>query len=286
VTTLPKGLEPTSAAGRLRGWALLALNKHSKDGTLPTSLRHLFYEAVMAEVIAKGDPSGKPAKGRRPDQNLTDAVTWLREQGFVPWDWVEDRTRHLSDYRGDGDTILGGLDDLLDRITIDPYGETLPILVVESESGAGVLSRTAAQYRVPVIPTRGQSAGWLRTKVAETIGDRSVVVGYLGDADKAGDDIEANSCRVLTEVLDVNDWVRVGLTWDQVRTYRLPTVERYDGRDKITRTVCELEALPQRLLLNAVRAFLDTWLDEPLADVREREDAQRAEIRERLREPL
>lgn len=282
MTALPRGFETSTAAGRLRRWALDALNRHLAEGTLPTSLRHLFYEAVMVEVIAKGDPSGKPARGRRPDQNLTDAVTWLREQGMVPWEWLEDRTRHMSDYRADGATIAGGVEAWLDRLTIDPYGATLPILVVESESGAGVLSRIAEQYRVPVIPTRGQSAGWLRTEVANRIGDRTVVVGYLGDADKAGDDIEANSCRVLTEVLNVNDWVRIGLTWDQVRTHRLPTVERHDGRDKITRTVCELEALPQRLLLAAVTAYFDGWLAEPLADVHEREVAQRADLRTTL----
>lgn len=274
-----KGFEPSTAAGRLRQWALGALHRHVLEGTVPTSLRHLFYEAVMAERVTKGDPAAKPTRGRRPDQNLTDAVTWLRENGHVPWEWVEDRTRHMADQRADGATIAEGVEAWLDAITIDPYGDVLPILVVESESGAGVLTSTARTYRVPVIPTRGQSNGWLRTEVARRIGDRPVAVTYLGDADKAGGDIEANTERVLREVLDVKHWDRVALTWDQVREHGLPTVERRDGRDGITRTVCELEALPQRLLLDAVAAALDPWLREPLADVRVREDAQRAALR-------
>ena len=45
-------------AERLRQWALAALHRHAAEGTLPTSLRHLFYEAVTAGVIDKTKSGG------------------------------------------------------------------------------------------------------------------------------------------------------------------------------------------------------------------------------------
>ncbi len=275
------------AAAKLRRWAHEALLRHQAEDTLPTSVRHLFYEAVMAvpPVIDKGAVARATGRGRRPDQNLGEAVTWLREEGLVGWGAIEDRTRHIEDRRGNGPTIAEGVEGLLDRIRLDPWGDTLPVIVAESESIAGVLVRLADQYRVPIVPTKGQAHGWLRTTVADRIGDRAVAVGYLGDADKAGADIEWHTQRVLHDVLAVEHWQRVALTWEQVEgPPRLPTVLRTDGRDKRTREVCEVEALPQVILQAEVERFLADWLPEgvDLDDVQERERAEREELRRLL----
>lgn len=271
------GLDGSSASAQLRRWALDTIIRHRDAGTLPTSLRHLFYEAVMAAVIAKG--AGGPHGGRRADQNLTDAVTWLREQGHVQWTAIEDRTRHIADFRGDGTTIADGVANLLDTITIDPWSDVQPCIVAESESVAGVLDRLATDYRVPIVPTRGQSNGFLRTVVAHQLGDRPVVVCYLGDADKAGADIEANTRRVLGEVLVVKEWRRVALTWEQVEAHGLPTLQRTDRRSGRAYDVCEIEALPQRVLMDDVAAYIEDFLEVDLDHVHERERAQRGEVR-------
>lgn len=265
-------------AGRLRQWALEALVRHADDGTVPTSARHLFYEAVMAGIITKGDPN-KTGGGRRSDQDLNDALVWLRERGIVPWTWLEDRTRHFLDYRGHGTTMAEAFVNVLDSVRVDPWDDVLPVLVVESESGAGVLVATASHYRVPVVPTRGQTNGWLRTTVTELLEGRTIAVGYVGDADKAGLDIELNTARVLGDVCDIKSWERLALTWDQVDEHGLPTVERHDRRDGRTRLVCELEALPQQLLVATVTAWLDDQLGQELDDVHERERRGRADLR-------
>jgi hypothetical protein len=58
----------------------------------------LFYELVTMGVIAKGgSPDGK--KGRRPDQNMIDALTQLRKSGAIPWTDITDETRHLTEWR-------------------------------------------------------------------------------------------------------------------------------------------------------------------------------------------
>ena len=176
---------PATKAGRLRAWARDAIIRHRAEGTIPTSLRHLYYEAVM-DAACPDVGKAKKSGGRRPDQDLTDAVTDLREEGVVGWDEIEDRTRHLIHNQG-FDTFTNGVDAFLDEIHVDPYdGFPLPVLVVESESVAGVLERICDEYRVPIVPTRGQTAGFLRTTVAGFIGFRKIAVGYIGDADKAG----------------------------------------------------------------------------------------------------
>ena len=77
----------------MRSRELLA--QHRQEDTLPTSARFLYYELVTLRVISK-EKTGK----RRPDQNMIDALTDLRERGEIPWDWIVDETRSIEDYTG------------------------------------------------------------------------------------------------------------------------------------------------------------------------------------------
>jgi hypothetical protein len=142
-----------------------------------------------------------------------------------------------------------------------------------------VLERIATEYRVPIVPTRGQTAGFLRTTVADYLDGRKVVVGYIGDWDKAGGDIETNSAAVIADVALLVSWERLALTEDQVDDLGLPTEMRLDRRTGRSTVACEVEAYPQVRLEADVRAFLDDLLPEPLADVRAREDAERDRVR-------
>lgn len=285
------GFDQNTLSGRVRLWALTAIVAHRTAGTIPTSLRHLFYEAVMdarfADVTKDGryliNGEGDRVKvKRRADQDLTDALTWLRENFYVGWDEIDDRTRHMI-YNKGWDTVKTGALAHLANVQLDPYkGHVLPILVVESESVAGVLERPVGPYRVPIIPTRGQANGFLRTAVPSFIGDRQVVVGYIGDADKAGDDIENNTEMVLRDVLDIKSWQRLALTWGQVDHLGLPIEQRHDKRSRKHYDACEVEAFPQDMLEAEVIAFLDSYLPLPLNGVKAREKRQRAAIKKLL----
>ncbi len=83
-------------AWQRRGLVQERLGVHERDGTIPTNSRFLFYE-----LEGKNDGYGvlvsKVKTGaRRPDQDLIDALTALREQGSIPWDWIVDETRHVE----------------------------------------------------------------------------------------------------------------------------------------------------------------------------------------------
>jgi hypothetical protein len=66
------------------------------------------------------------------------------------------------------------------------------------------------------------------------------------------------------------------LLLDHERNAGLPTTGRFD-------TAIEVESLGQAAVVELVHSALDALLPDPLADVLEREQAQRAEARARLR---
>jgi hypothetical protein len=86
-----------SKIGLLRASLLELLEEHRTDDTIPTSSRFLFYELVQRGIVSK---ERKSSGGRRPDQDVSDALIDLRENGQVPWDWVVDETRSLESYTG------------------------------------------------------------------------------------------------------------------------------------------------------------------------------------------
>ena len=103
-----------SKIGALRELLLALLREHERDGALPTSARFLYYELVQ-----RGQLSKERTGARRPDQNLHDALTDIRENGSVPWSSITDETRSLDDYTG-YPSIRQGVLNTLPYIKLDP----------------------------------------------------------------------------------------------------------------------------------------------------------------------
>jgi hypothetical protein len=145
-----------------------------------------------------------------------------------------------------------------------------------------VLRDIARGYRIRIAPTNGQVGGFLHTNVAPKLraGDR---VGYLGDFDLAGGDIEANTRRVLEDILGGElDWTRLTLTQQQVEHYDLPRIIKTDKRFKNgggRHEAVETEALSQTLIVDIVRTWLDGLLPQRLDRVLVRERRQRNRLR-------
>lgn len=156
---------------------------HLADGMIPTSIRFLFYELVALEITVK-HASGVPrpgAKGqRRPDQDIIDAITSLRERGDIPWDAIVDETRSIDDFTGYASIVAGGVNAILDGVDLDPWAGDRPLVLTESRSLAGVLRALLREYRALIAPTNGQTAGFLHNKVAPLLRLNQRVL-YLGD---------------------------------------------------------------------------------------------------------
>ena len=107
---------------------------------------------------------------------------------------------------------------------------------------------------------------------------------YLGDLDRSGEDIEANTRRVLEDAAHgwIGDWRRIALTVEQAATLGVTPMFKKDGRDGAVREAWELQALGQAELVRMLREQLEELLPEPLADVLERELTQRREVAELL----
>jgi hypothetical protein len=268
-----------SKIGDLRELLLGLLQEHERDGALPTSARFLFYELVQ-----RGQLSKEKTGARRPDQDLHDALTDIREDGRIPWDWIADETRSLEDYTG-SPTIKQGTLDALPYIKLDPWRGRPPMVLTESRSLAGVLRHIAIEYACRIAATNGQCGGFLRTGIAPKLRPDDTVL-YLGDLDLAGDQIEANTRRVLEQVIGGTlQWERLALTGEQVEHYNLPRITKHDRRyaDGRPHEAVETEALRQTVLVDILRKRLDDLLPEPLQRVQERAERQRRLIAAVLR---
>jgi hypothetical protein len=263
-----------SKIGALRALLFNLLQEHEQDGTLPTNARFLFYELVQ-----RGQLSKEKTGARRPDQDLHDALTDIREDGRIPWDWIIDETRSLDDYTG-YKTIKDGVLARLPYIALDPWRSRPPMILTESRSLAGVLRHVSAGYRARIASTNGQCGGFLRTNIAPALAAGLRVI-YLGDLDLAGDHIETNTRRVLERAIAGElAWERLALTLAQVREHGLPVIIKRDNRynDKRPHEAVETEAISQRVLIDILCARLDELLPEPLSRVSEREARQRRRI--------
>jgi hypothetical protein len=270
-----------SKAGRLRRAALRQVLEHDEREALPTSVRFLFYELEQLGDVTKAYRYADGSKrARQPGQDVSDALTVLRDAGLVPWDWIIDEGRKLEQWRY-ASSVADYLRGELDVARLDVWdGEPPPLIVTESRSLAGVLRETVADYLCPIVATAGQSSGALiAVELAPMLrDDPSREVIYLGDFDFQGFDIEDSTRqRLERHVGEELVWERLALTAEQVDEYELPVIEKTDHRHRPPRPyeAVETEALRQEVIVGLVRERLDSMLPQPLERVRVREEQER-----------
>ena len=280
---------PDTAKGQLQRIALDYLHEKEAAGEIPTSIRFVFYELEQRGLQSKAQTSK-----RKPAQNLTDAITVLRDVGLIPWDWIVDNSRHCHNWECAW-SVADYVATQVDYARIDPWTYTKrPVVISEAKTVGGVLARgLAPRYVVAVASTTGQCRGFLETEVARLLSDAFTRVLYLGDADDAGDDIEENTRRVLERAtdraFDADTWARLAITDDQAQELRrrgVPPIHKTDRRyrDGNPHEAFECEALGQREIERIVRDRLDALLPEPIEDIVQRERQQRAAVRRLLGE--
>ncbi len=280
---------PNTKAGRLQRVCLDLIIEHETDRALPTSGRFLFYELISRGEIPKAylKPNGDK-KARQPLQDVSDALTHLREADIVPWDYLVDETRALDSWSY-APTVYEYVERAVSSARIDLWdGSPPPLILCESRSLAGVLREIARAYLCPIASTNGQAGGFLRTDLGPLLRNDEAPrrVLYLGDLDLSGGHIEDNTRAVLSRYGDL-DWQRLAITHTQVRERGLEAVEKRDGRYRPAQyfPAVETEALRQREIQRLLTGALEEAVPEPLAVVLEREEEQRVRVRERLAGP-
>jgi hypothetical protein len=270
-----------SKIGDLRDNLRTLLDEHEEAGEIPSSGRFLGYELKQRGqeyVIAHKPGSTHP---RTPEQYVSEALMDFRLAGDIPWDWIADETRIFDSWLS-APTVLDWIIEAVERAVIDPWGGMQPLILTESRSLKGVLDPLARSYLADISSTNGQCGGFLRTDIAPNMYKDQHVI-YLGDYNRAGGDIEANSRRVLEDIVGPLDWHRLLLTAEQIQQYRPPPKWTVDLRDGQGGATYEAESLGQTRLVAILRDHLDGKLPQPLASVQVREAAEREELLRYLR---
>jgi hypothetical protein len=273
---------PDSKKGKLQRAVLTVVREHEASGALPTSGRFIWYELVQRGVVDKSKARGHAGVKRGEDQNVGDALMFVREAGLVDWFDIADETRTLYE-PGCSASVADWHREASESESekIDRWGsEPAPLILTESRSLAGVLRPIAYRYTAPIASTNGQCGGFLRTDLAPLFyGSRNRCVLYLGDLDLAGDQIELNTRTVLGWS---DRWERLALTEAQADDYDLRqfAITKTDHRysDGHPHQAIETETIGQSTLVEILTARLDALLPEPLAAVIAREHQQRAEL--------
>jgi hypothetical protein len=279
---------PGSKLARIEAAALAEIEalRAAKGGRAWTTVRFIFYRLVAKMVLAKTGVGEKG--GRRPDQDVSVVLSDLRWAGVVGFDEIADRSRTIKDFTG-WERFADGAAAAVEGVRYDPWGaQRAPLFIVESESLAGLLEPSAYRYRVPLVPSRGQTSDSLVYEVARLARRGHERVLYVGDFDLSGGHIE-DSFRDRAEALSGVglDWRRVALTREQVEAHDLPIIPKWDGRRRDYFPAVETEALDQTILLPLIANSLAELLpDGGLARAERAEQAARRIATAAVREAL
>ena len=281
----------TGQAGRLREAVhAFLLSIEDTPNAIPTSSRFIYYEMRDSKYASVLFGARDRRQGRRSvEQNITDALTFLREKGHIPWEWISDETRmiHLqNDYA-----------DLKEAVTtaawgtINAWGEedggVPPMVICETAALAGPIYAGVEDYQVPVVAVRGWTKGFLMTEVGPALKPWQPVL-YIGDHDKRGHMIEADIRDTLNNVYQPKDgqgldltWERIAVTESQIEEYGL---EIQMKPDKVLgeAPAVECEALTQAVVIEIVRDKLAWLYPEDIEETQAREERQRKQVQEHL----
>lgn len=270
-------------AAEMREHLLRLWRRHKAEGSIPTSARFLYYELITAGVIvkaAKERTDGK--KGRRPDQDMIDALTDLRKAGTIPWEDIVDETREFTQWAV-YPSIKDAIRERWKSAQVNLWeSDRPPVILCESRSLKGVLERLAYEYHVPISSTNGQALGFLHTEVGPALAPGQLVL-YLGDLDFSGDHIERNTRRVLEEIVGSLEWERVAITQEQAEAEGLEPIRKYDKRTRSYHDAIETEALGQSRIVGLLRARLRKLMPaQRRKRVQERQEKERIAIGRKL----
>jgi hypothetical protein len=270
--------------GRLRTALFGLYQKYLSEGMIPTSAQFLNYELEHMGVVSKNTKAKQEGRsGRRWTQDAGDALTDLREKGFIPWEHIKDRTRVVQDFRG-APSIKQWMLDVLPQARLDGrWNGAGPLILTESESLAGVLENLADEYAAPIAAVRGHCRGFLETEIIPRLQPKQDVI-YFGDLDKSGHDIEGNTRLVLERAVGRLRWKRLALTRTQADDLGLKPIWKYDKRDRHHYEAIETEALGQSRIFKILRDHLNRLCPERIRkEVHEREIVERAKMERTLR---
>lgn len=239
--------------------------KKFAEAEKPVTIRQIFYHLVSKGILRNSENEY---------QNLDNKLVRARKAGFIPFEWIRDRSRNpliIPLHDSPSEYLQEKIEHYYkDTWKNQPY---LVVILLEKEALAEIVWQIASYYNVPVFPTRGYSSwsmfhGNLR-QIAEKYPDKPIVMLIFGDYDPSGLDITRDYIQKLEFLGIYPDIIqRIALTKDQVTKYQLPPlpIKSDDPRSEKFRKeygddVVELDALKPSLLRSMVNEAILKYLD-------------------------
>lgn len=228
----------------------------------PMTVRQVYYRLVAALLIENT---------RSSYQGVSRALVAARQDGTIPWAWIEDRLRrprHVSMWK----TLPDFLETVRHAYQRDVW-QSQPQLVevwLEKDALSGIFEDVLSPYGITLNVGRGYD-GWSSLHEAArryiAVG-KPVTILYFGDFDPSGEDM-VRSLRERLRFFDCTpEVIKCALTHEDVTTYNLPPdfTKASDSRaaafvQKFGDMAVELDALPpdvlQARLVSAVEGNMD-----------------------------
>jgi len=266
-------------SGRRRfSWTPLQIDKLNKVITILNELkayRPLTLRQVYYQLVGKGYIENKVSEYGMLSRLLKQA----RLEGYIPWEWIEDRVRayhDLTGWSGAEAFIEASLEGFLDgyqRDLLQSQNVYLEIWI-EKDALSSIFTRVARPYTVPVVVCRGFSSVSFLNDYRERLKyqrSKAPVLLYFGDFDPSGVEmLEAMKITLINELKLPNvTFSRVALLEDDIYEYRLPhspeALKKTDTRAskhiaEYGELAVELDALRPDILEAKIREAIEAWL--------------------------
>ena len=257
---------------------------------LPTTVRSEYYVGTMNgwwpddatfldETMKAYDARGekRPSRPRSMSQNISDDIQWLIDRGYVGENEVVDEMQQVYDFLG-VDDIFNEVYSSARHVVINPWSPNpVPYLLAEGNNDMTFIRPLGERNRCHWAPLGGMGGRGLLRKVAAAI-DPAAPVGYVGDWNKSGTDIERNAERFLRSKGWAGTWTRLAITDTQAAgmTQKMKT----DRRFKVLTTMASIESAAMPVV--AIRGAVQTWLTAQLPAVPDANEDDRDDLVEWL----
>jgi len=227
----------------------------------PMTVRQIYYQLVSGQVIKNN---------RSEYQAVSNALVQARQDGIIPWGWIEDRLR-LPHEVGMWDDLAEFSETAIYAYRRDTWA-TQPAYLecwLEKDALSGLFEVVLSPYGVTLNVGRGYD-GWssLYNAARRFEGKEGATVLYYGDLDPSGEDMVRSLRERLGHFGCNPEIIKCALTLEDVKKYSLPSAlaKKTDTRraayvEKFGDVCVELDALPAAVLQSRLKNDLETRLD-------------------------
>jgi hypothetical protein len=228
------------------------------------SVPHIFYRMTNPRLI---EPVEKSESGYRHTQYRSVA---LRRACVISYGWITDASRrgYFINTFADRFNFVRQISGLY-RSDLWSHNDCYCEVWTAARSIASVIDDDCREFAVPLFPAARFSSITLAYQAAEQINaehnGRHLIIFYIGDYDPAGVLIDVALKSELRRHLDPHvsmEFVRLGITPEQIVQYNLPTKQRKktDRRSPHVAETVEAEAMPAGILRGLLRNFIEALL--------------------------